>query len=35
MTLPHRITGSLGPTFVSARIMALAVKRTYTLTLVV
>ena len=33
MTLPHGITGSLGPTFVSARPVGLAVKPAYALTL--
>ena len=33
MTLPYGVTGSLGPTFVPARLVSLAVKLTYTLTL--
>ena len=33
MTLPHRITGSLEPTFVTARRVCLAVKPAYALTL--
>ena len=33
MALPYRTTGSLGPTFVSARLVGLAVKRAYALTL--
>ena len=34
MALPYRTTGSLGPTFVPARVVALAVKLSYVLTLV-
>src|SRR5262245_35580012 len=34
MTLPHGITGSLSPTFVSARLMSLAVKHPSTFALV-
>ena len=33
MTLPHGITGSLGPAFASARPISLAVKLPYALTL--
>ena len=33
MALPYRTTGSLGPTFVSARLVSLAVKLSYALTL--
>ncbi len=33
MTLPYGITGSLSPAFTSARLIGLAVKRTYTFTL--
>ena len=33
MTLPYGVTGSLGPTFVPARLVGLAVKLPYTLTL--
>ena len=33
MTLPYGVTGSLGPTFVPARLVGLAVKLTFTLTL--
>ena len=33
MTLPYGVTGSLGPTFVSARLVGLAVKLPYALTL--
>ncbi len=33
MALPHRTTGSLSPTFVSARLVCLAVKLPYAFTL--
>ena len=33
MTLPYGVTGSLGPTFVPARLVSLAVKLPYALTL--
>ena len=33
MALPYRTTGSLGPTFVPARLVCLAVKLSYVLTL--
>ena len=33
MALPYRTTGSLGPTFVPARLVSLAVKLSYVLTL--
>ena len=33
MALPHRTTGSLSPTFVSARLVGLAVKLPYAFTL--
>ena len=33
MTLPHRITGSLWPTFVSARLVCLTVRLAYAITL--
>jgi len=33
MTFPHRIIGSLGPTFVSARHVCLTVKQAFTLAL--
>jgi hypothetical protein len=33
MTLPHGVTGSLGPTFVPARLVRLTVKLPYALTL--
>ena len=33
MTLPHGITGSLGPAFASARLIGLAVKHPYALAL--
>ena len=33
MTLPRRITGSLWPTFVSARLVSLAVRQAYAIAL--
>ena len=33
MTLPHRVTGSLWPTFVSARLVSLAVRQVYAIAL--
>src|SRR5690606_37375050 len=33
MTLPHRVTGSLWPTFVSARLVSLAVRQAYAIAL--
>ena len=33
MALPHRVTGSLWPTFVSARLVSLAVRQAYAIAL--